>query len=122
MQLVSMASGEPLARSRRVFTWASHLERYKRDHIEGRFHTNGGIQKRREDGPGKRDGDQGKDIRWDTVYGNEGVDPLTDGRQRSRGIPVEIRNLIQGEPTRGVSVCVGGATVNSRKMESALCA
>ena len=58
-------------------------------------------------------GDQGKNIRWYAVYGNEGVHPLADGRQCSRGV------IIQGESTRDVvSVLAGEATVNSLTMES----
>ena len=96
MWLASMVSGEPLVRSSRVFTYISPLDGTTVQHIEGRFCTNGGMQKRREDGPEERDG-------WGS--GNEGVDPLADGRQRSRGIPVEIRNLTQGGPTRGGLAC-----------------
>ena len=49
-------------------------------------------------------GDQGKDVQRDTVYGNEGVPPLPDSRQRSRDILVELRNLIEGETIEQVSV------------------
>ena len=42
-------------------------------------------------------GDEGKDLHRDAVYGNEGIPPLADGRQRGRGIPVELRNPVEGE-------------------------
>jgi len=41
------------------------------------------------------DGDEGKNIQRDTVYGNKRVPPLADTRQRSQSIPVELRNLIK---------------------------
>jgi len=58
-------------------------------------------------------GDYGEDVQRETVYGNEGVDPLADGHHRSRGIPVEIRNLTQGEPIGKTvnAALVSGATV-----------
>ena len=39
-------------------------------------------------------GDQGKSLQRDAIYGNEGVPPLADGRQRGRDIPVELRDLV----------------------------
>jgi len=53
---------------------------------------------------GEMSGDQGEDIRREAVYGNEGVNPLVDGRQCGQGIPFEFQNLIQGEPIREVSI------------------
>jgi hypothetical protein len=38
-------------------------------------------------------GDEGKDIQWDTVYGNERVPPFANSRQRGRGLLVELGNL-----------------------------
>ena len=50
------------------------------------------------------DGDKGKDIDWDAVYGNEGVPPFADSCQRCGGISGELRNVIKGEPVEEVSV------------------
>ena len=52
--------------------------------------------------------DQGEDVQREAVYGNEGVHPLADSRQCSRGILVELRNLIQCEPIGEVSVLAAG--------------
>ena len=42
-------------------------------------------------------GDQGKNLQRDAIYGNEGIPPLADGRQRDRDIPVKLRNLVERE-------------------------
>ena len=47
--------------------------------------------------------DEGKNIQRDAVYANEGVPPFADSRQRGRGIPVELRNHIDGEAREEVS-------------------
>jgi hypothetical protein len=44
-------------------------------------------------------GDEGKNFRQDPIDGDERVPPLADSRQCGRGIPVELRNGIEGEPT-----------------------
>ena len=49
-------------------------------------------------------GDEGKDLQRNAVYVDEGIPPLADGRQRGRGIPVELTNLIKGEAIEQVSV------------------
>jgi len=49
-------------------------------------------------------GDEGKDIRRETIDVNEGVPPLADVRQRGRDVPVELRNVVEGEAVEDVSV------------------
>jgi hypothetical protein len=39
----------------------------------------------------------GKDIQRNAVDADEGVPPLADICQRSRNIPVELRNVVKGE-------------------------
>ena len=65
-------------------------------------------------------GDQGKDIQRDAIYWSKGVDPLADSHQSSRGIPVELKNVIQGEPSREVSIPAGGAMGISLTTENML--
>ena len=49
-------------------------------------------------------GDQGKDIRREAIDVNQGVPPLADVHQRGRNIPVELRNVVEGEAVEDVSV------------------
>ena len=42
--------------------------------------------------------DEGENLQRETIDGDERVPPLTDSLQRSKGIPVELRNGIEGEP------------------------
>ena len=46
---------------------------------------------------GEVGGDEGEDIQWDAVDGNEGVLPLAYGCQCGRSILVELRNRIRSE-------------------------
>ena len=50
------------------------------------------------------DGDEGEDIQWETVYGNERVLPFADIHQCGRNIPVDLRNIVEGEAGQRVSV------------------
>ena len=49
-------------------------------------------------------GDKGKDVHRNAVDVNEGVPPLADVCQRSRNIPIELRNVVKGEAVEEVSV------------------
>ena len=53
------------------------------------------------------DRDKGEDIKRNAVDVNEGVPPLADVCQRSRNIPVELRNVVNGEAVVEVSVSLG---------------
>ena len=52
----------------------------------------------------KMGGDEGKDIQRNAVDVNEGVPPLADVCQRSRNIPIELRNIVEGEAVEEVDV------------------
>ena len=52
-------------------------------------------------------GDKGKDVRRNAVDVNEGVPPLADVCQRSRNIPIKLRNVVKGEAIEEVSVLLG---------------
>ena len=53
---------------------------------------------------GEMGGDEGKNLQRDAIYGNEGIPPLADGRQRDRYIPVKLRNLVEREAIERVSM------------------
>jgi len=60
-------------------------------------------------------GDEGKDLRRDAVYVNEGVPPPADSRRRGRGTLVELRNLVGGEAIEEVSVSFPKTSRNLRQ-------
>ena len=51
----------------------------------------------------KAGGDEGENLQWDAVDGNEGVPPLADNSQCGRNIAVELRNLFEGGAIEEVS-------------------
>ena len=59
-------------------------------------------------------GDERKDIQRDAVDGNKGVPPLADIRQCCRNIPVELRDVVEGEAVGEISVACGGTPVGAR--------
>ena len=42
-------------------------------------------------------GDEGENVRRNTVYGDERVPPLANSRQCSRGVVIELRGLAEGK-------------------------
>ena len=91
---------EPFARPRGGFVWTSPLERGTTrtiaQHAGGGVYANDGIRKWVLLGT-EIGGEGGCDIRRDTVGGNESVLPLANSRQSDQSIPVEMKNLVQGE-------------------------
>ena len=49
-------------------------------------------------------GDKGKDIQRKAIDVNERVPPLADVHQRGRNIPIELRNVVEGEAVEEISV------------------
>jgi hypothetical protein len=43
------------------------------------------------------DGDEGEDVQRDSIYANERIPPFANSRQRSGGILIKLRDLVEGE-------------------------
>ena len=67
-------------------------------------------------------GDEGKDLQRDAGYGNERVPPLSDIPRRGQDIPVELRNLIEGEAMEIRRATLSDHDLSQRTAENALCA
>ena len=58
-------------------------------------------------------GDLRKDLRRNAIDVDERVPPFADIRQRGRGIPVELKNLIGGKAMEQVSVLLSPTMIDN---------